>query len=482
MTSSRKPRGARREGSQTPTYSLVPRSSFTDGPTCGRLAAAYGLAPDPWQQTVLDGWLACRKDGTYVAGTCGLSVPRQNGKNGVLEMAELFKTVVQGRKVLHTAHEVKTARKAFLRLRGFFENEKSYPELADQVLAIRQTNGQEGIYLKNGGSVEFIARSKSSGRGFTVDDVVCDEAQEMVDEQLEVLRSTNSAAPSGNPQMIYTGTPTPPTSPGTVFERTRKNALNHTGRRLCWFEWAVDSVGDVRDRDRWYLTNPALGLRIRESSVVDELNSMSEDGFARERLGYWLSGGYNRVLDEGQWSRLGRDSSPDEGKTAFGVKFSPDGRRVFVAVCRRPKEGPAHVELVMDEPMSRGTAWLAQWLDERRRETCVVVMDGTGGVAPLCDRLGDLHYPPKAMHVARAHEVVSAAAMMADAVNEGSVTHFADGDELNHSAVTAEKRPIGRNGGWGWGGDAPGPIEAASLALWGARTSRRNPGRGSRIL
>ena len=88
-------------------------------------------------------------------------MPRQNGKNGVLEMVELYKSAVQGRKILHTAHEVKTCRKAFIRLKSFFES-IDYPELKDEVSAIRSTNGQEAIILKNGGSIEFIAYSKAS--------------------------------------------------------------------------------------------------------------------------------------------------------------------------------------------------------------------------------------------------------------------------------------------------------------------------------
>ena len=107
---------------------------------------------------------------------------------------------------LHTAHEVKTARKAFLRLAGFFESARQWPELAALVSEVRRTNGQEAIVLTNGGSVEFIARSKGSGRGFTVDDLVCDEAQELGTEAYAALKPTISAAPSGDPQtcLLYT--------------------------------------------------------------------------------------------------------------------------------------------------------------------------------------------------------------------------------------------------------------------------------------
>ena len=45
-------------------------------------------------------------------------------------MRELYGMVVLGERFLHTAHEVKTARKAFLRIAGFFENPRQYPELA----------------------------------------------------------------------------------------------------------------------------------------------------------------------------------------------------------------------------------------------------------------------------------------------------------------------------------------------------------------
>ena len=168
-------------GRQEPRVRLEPKRSarFDDGGDACFLASRYGLTPDPWQAMVVVSWLGRSSSNRLAAGRCGLAVPRQNGKNGILEVVELFKIVVQGRKVLHTAHEVKTARKAFVRLRSFFENGRRWPELAVLVREIRQTNGQEAIVLSNGGSVEFVARSRGSGRGFTVDDLVLDEAQEL---------------------------------------------------------------------------------------------------------------------------------------------------------------------------------------------------------------------------------------------------------------------------------------------------------------
>jgi hypothetical protein len=175
------------------------------GDLAGEFSASYGLIPDSWQQLVLDDWLAVDEFGLWSALTCGLACPRQNGKNGILEIRELFGMVGRGEKILHTAHEVKTARKAFKRLQFFFGREVKdracrFPELNERVVELRNVNGQEAIYLDNGGSVEIVARSKNSGRGFTADVLVMDEAQEMSDEDLEALMPTTSAAPLGNPQ------------------------------------------------------------------------------------------------------------------------------------------------------------------------------------------------------------------------------------------------------------------------------------------
>lgn len=469
-------------GVQKPVHEICPNYRFTDGIQCGELASAYGLKPDEWQQIILNDFLGCLKNGTYTAGTCGLAVPRQNGKNAVLEMIELFKSAIQGRKILHTAHEVKTCRKAFLRLKGFFENERKYPELVELVQTVRLTNGQEAILLKNGGSIEFIARSKSSGRGFTVDDVVCDEAQELTDEQLEVLRPTNSAAPSKNPQMILTGTPTPPSSPGTVFERTRKKAFLGTDKRLCWVEWSVDVIGDIYDKKRVTRTNPALGYRLQMSVIEDELASMSDDGFARERLGWWSSTGYKRVIDEKEWKKLciAKDEVSTEGKKAFGVKFAPDGSKVDISIAVL-KDDKCHVELVDEQPMSNGILWLAVWLNERKKTTSCVCIDGAAGANSLCQELIKLKYPQNAIITPSSKNVSSAASMFLNAIHQNEITHI-EQEQLDESATKSEKRNIGRNGGWGFGGSVSYPIESAVLAYWAVNTTKRNPSRKSKIL
>lgn len=76
-------------------------------------------------------------------------------------------------------------------------------------------------------------------------------------------------------------------------------------------------------------------------------------------------------------------------------------------------------------------------------------------------------------------DVIAAASQLVQEVNEEKLTWYRPQELLNESATTAIKRPI--SGGWGFGGDMSLPIEAAALALWGCRTSKRDPSRKMRI-
>ena len=321
---------ARRRGVQEPSFALVPKHAQSEGGEACALAAGYDMKPDKWQRIVLEGWLATDSKLQWAASDCGCAVPRQNGKNAILEFTELYLSAIIGMKILHTAHEVKTCRKHFLRMKYYFENARKFPELSELVTYIRATNGQEAIVLKNGGSIEFIARSKSSGRGFTVDVLVCDEAQELTDEQMEAIQPAISSAPSGNPLTIYTGTPTPPTSPGTVFARMRRNAhRDKPPKNLCWFEWAATEIGDVHDQQRWYQYNPSLGTRLLKSVVVSESEKMTPDGFARERLGWWNDqAGALSDIDVDEWAKCKTDNPCMDGYNSYAVKFSADGATV----------------------------------------------------------------------------------------------------------------------------------------------------------
>lgn len=481
--------------SQRPRVHVAPKYSQTDGDLAGAFAAAYGLSPDGWQRFVLDDWLGI-KQGKWAALTCGLSVPRQNGKNALLEIREIYGMVGLGEKILHSAHEVKTAQKHFRRLKHFFGNQVNdpgakYPELNALVKQVRSVNGQEAILLHatdcaflsggvcrcDGGSVEVIARSKNSGRGFTVDVLVMDEAQELSEDALEALMPTTSAAPTGNPQWIFTGTPPSLVAQGDVFTRVRDEALGERPGRVTWHEWSVEGGVDLDDRTLWRMTNPALDAgRLQESVVEGERARFSDEGFARERLGRWDSGrSAARSFQRSSWNILVKPK-PADGVKCFGVKFTPDGTTVALGAGIRDESGLVHVEGIRQENAGEGLGWLSEFLADRFESTSLIVIDGKAGTGALVQALKDagvnrrgLVLVPSLDQYAQAHS------MLLEAVKSGTVSHRGQA-ELDGQVVDAVKRPLSKtSGAFGWSASDGGMIpllDAVTLAFWAAKTTR----------
>lgn len=98
------------KGSQEPRIKVEPQRTSTDGTDAAVLMAEYGYQLDEWQELVLDCWLGRDEAGRYNVTSAGLSLPRQNGKNVCLEAREFFGLVVNGEKILHTAHQVRTSK------------------------------------------------------------------------------------------------------------------------------------------------------------------------------------------------------------------------------------------------------------------------------------------------------------------------------------------------------------------------------------
>lgn len=473
-------------GSQEPRIKIEPPRVSTDGPDAADLMKAYGNELDPWQQDIVDCWLGKDEEGKYNVTSASETLPRQNGKNVTIEAREFFGLLINGEKILHTAHQVKTAKKSFRRLASMFTDTR-FPEITDLVKNIRYTNGEECIELTNGGSIEYSARSRQAARGFDgISVIVFDEAQELTDDQLEAILATLSASATGTRQMIFAGTAPYPNCPGTVFKRKRKSALSDPGPHESWHEWSVagDSVEEIKAEDHslWFMCNPAMGIRLTEEFTVEEFKTMSLDGFCRERLNWWapeISHEIEYVIDSNLWDACSTLDSLPSGKTAYGVKFSPDGSEVCLAGAIMTEDGTTRIEMIDRKSTSQGTRWLAEWLNARYAKASCVVIDGRNGVDVLIDRLSDTWKAKNSIIRPKTNEVIAAAGFVIDGLTEKTLRWYQPQVALRESAVSATKRDI--RGGWAFGGDNSTPIEACSLALYGVKTSKRNLGKPMRI-
>lgn len=490
-------------GSQEPTFSVVGNYASSDGALVAEMFEEDGGASFyPTQQNELTLMLARNIDGSPAAQTIGISKPRQNGKSYAARFYAAYMSDFEHREVLYSAHHSKTTHQMFKALCDLFDSPERYPEFSNDVDYISRAKGFEGIYFKpwkdsggvthKGGCIEFSTRTNSGARGGTYSVIVIDEAQELTIDQQEALLPTVSAASdirdrAKMPQQIFIGTPPSPTCRGTVFRKMHDRAHSEEKGDLWWMEWAYG--GDIQDLNvfafalEWaYKTNPALGYRIAEKTIQNEFENMTLDGFARERLGWWAKAVERSealAIDAVAWEACASDEMRPEGKIAYGIKFRADGSEVCLcgAVC--PPEGPARISLIKRAPSVIGVQWLADWLNERTKVACCVVIDGRNGVDLLIERIAPFWRMKGSVIKPSTRDVIACASQLITEINEKTVTWYRPQAELNESAVTSTKRPI--SGGFGFGGDNSTPIEAAALALWGCRTSKRDPQKKMRI-
>lgn len=447
----------------------------------------------PAQENELILMLARNADGSPAAQTIGICKPRQNGKSYAARYYAIYMADFEHRSVMYSAHHSSTTKKMFDALCNIFESEKRFPDFAHDVKNITRGRGYEGIYFNDwqdedgnyhdGGCIEFSTRTNSGARGGTYSVIIIDEAQEMTDEQQEgmlpvISASSDATDLSKMPQQIYIGTPPAPTCNGTVFKRMHNSA--HCGEGDAWWiEWGIEKLDDVKEDavlDLAYKTNPAMGYRIADKTVMGEFEQMSTDGFARERLGWWspiLEHKEEYAIPKEIWDACVSIEPKPEGKTAYGVKFSLDGSEVCLCGCVIPTVGKARISLIERKSTAEGTRWLAEWLNARYDKASCVVIDGKNGVDVLIDRIADVWRVKGSIIRPSAKDVIASVGMLTEALTEQSVTWYEKQVGLSDSALTSTKRPIA--GGWGFGGDNSIPIEACALAYFGAKISKRDP-------
>src|SRR5690606_26071163 len=305
------------------------------------LAATAGLVLDPWQADVLHGALGEHADGSPAATEVAVIVPRQNGKGSILEAEALYSLfLTPARLLLWSAHEFKTAKEGFLRLVALVTNTD---ELRRKVKAVRQTTGEEGIELLDGSRVKFVARSRSSGRGFTGDEIFLDEAFALVSEQIAALFPT-LAARSTRARIWYTSSA--PHTDSAVLRKVCKRGRSGDAKRLAYFEWCAAPDADSGDVRAWLAANPAIGYRLSLEHTAAELDAMDEESFRLERLGIWHDDDFESVIDRRLWDRLKDSESVIADPVAFAVDMPPDRGWTTIAAAGHSEqhEGRRHVE------------------------------------------------------------------------------------------------------------------------------------------
>lgn len=488
-------------GWQEPPIRSVPPRVGSSGQEAVELAASAGLLLDPWQRLVLEDSLGERQDGRWAAFEIALIVSRQNGKGSILEARELAGLFLFGEQlILHSAHEFKTAQEAFRRIMFLIQ---STPDLDRRVSRVRTSHGEEGVELKSGQRLRFVARSTGSGRGFSGDCVILDEAYNLPDASVDALMPTMSAR--WNPQLWYTSSaPDKTLAPCDQLGRVRSRGVKGEDASLAYFEWSInphldecprgpEGVIDCAEHDNtedpaaWAKANPALGIRVSVEHVARERASMGAKGFARERLGVgdWPSDSATewRVIPQAAWLAVADENSEITGRVAFAIYVANDRSYAAIGAAGRRVDGLLHVEVI---DYRAGTKWLPERAKqlELRWNPCGWVVDAGGPAGSVIADLEavEIENPdnpnePRKLEIVKptAREVGHAYGQFVDAVmpEEGEPTmRYLPHPALDVAVAGAATRSLGDAKAWDCRSVSVdvSTLEAVTGAAWGFAT------------
>lgn len=468
---------AKRRGCQVPTQSVVLPYSKSKGKEAIKLYQQTGRKAIEWQKTLIEHILAYNKDKLWVHTKFGYSVPRRNGKNEIAAIREFF-GLVNGEKILHTAHRTTTSHSASVRLAKFL-NDAGYEEVQrvdkkkiyDKHYTYSKQFGLERITIlgENGGQCDFRTRSGKGGLGEGFDLLIIDEAQEYTQEQESALKYV--VTDSKNPQTLFCGTPPTAVSSGTVFLNFRNELLAGGRENSGWAEWSVEFQSDIRDRDLWYKTNPSLGYTLAERAVADELGDDEVD-FNIQRLGLWLQYSLKSAISEAEWEELKVSEMPKlKGKLFVGVKYGVDSTHTAVTIAVKTTDQRIFIESIDCRPTRTGNRWIMDFL--RKADIQQVVIDGKNGQDILKKDMKEAKLKKPVLPTVS--EIIAAHSLFEIGIEQKTIEHRGQ-TSLMQSATNCEKRNIGTSGGWGYKSlkeDIDVVIlESAVLAYWACAVSK----------
>lgn len=416
--------------------------------------------------------------GRWAARTTGRAVARQNGKGDELEVVEAWGLTQRGEAIVHTAHEIPTAKSAHERLVAHLE---SHPDLRRLIRGNpTYANGNQTIPMVNGGIIVYRTRTSGGGRG--LDDIsrlVIDEAQHAQPEQL--ASSTPILAANPNPQTNFVGT--------AGIERVsdwwwniRLRAVRGDAGDFSYLEHSAEQVElnrdgrviqtpvDPEDRSLWPIANPALGSRIEVEFLEEQLRNLGPNLFAREHLCVWdpypnEEGGF---LPVDEWAKL----KVSEGEAAgvkgvsFGLAATDDS--AAVASAGRLPNGDLYVDTIV---FQSGTDWV---LDDvvsrqlRKKRPIRVFSSAPEGafIRPLREAGVEVVEVSPRLYQQTCAEIL-------DTIKNGTIRHLGQTD-LDRAVRAVQRRDVGKEGGWVWAESQTdlSPLKAATLALSGVEKRR----------
>lgn len=461
---------AARRGSQRPRLEHVPLWVTTAADDAVDFCAEVaGLELDDWQEYVFRNALGERESGRWSAFEVAVVVPRQNGKNIILEARELAGVFLFGEQlVIHSAHEASTAGGAFADLKRRFQN---HPDLLREVRGFREDlaedpdkiggfklgNNDRSIELRNGAKIVYKTRTPGGGRGLTGDLVILDEAYALKHDHISALMPTMSArTQTGNPQLWYTSSAGMPDS--EVLANLRDRYITGEGaKHLAGFEWSAPTDeldSDSEDLEAAYMANPSLGTHISHEYVFEVERPAFQsgestggiEGWRRERLGIWATLGGDPLFAPEEWAAgITKDPVDPENPIAFALDIPPARDVATLCAASALQDGRVRFEVVDRFDNFHVIPERLKALQEKWNPVAIVV-DAMSGAATMIDELRRARVRTRQLN---GKEYVEACSRLYDVIKNGNAVH-SNQRELNDAIAAADRKVRPNSSTWVW--------------------------------
>ena len=455
----------------------------TEWPSIKRRTDQMGIRYDPWQADLVRGAFGKREDGKYAATVGGIvwSLPRQVGKTFTVG-SMLFAYAIEhpGSLILWTSHHKQTTKETFLAMQAMAVK----PRIAPYIETVLTGSGTESVAFKNGSRILFGSRDRGFGLGFSaVDVIVFDEAQRLTEQtRMDMVPATNRPHNPSGALLFYIGTPLRPTDGGDGFASLRAGAIDGDDD-IFYVELSADPDAEADDREQWAKANPSFPHHTPVESMLRMRKHLgSDEAWMREALGIWDQLRVSGVIPAESWQAAADPESIPVDRFALGVEVGPDLAWASVAISGQRDDGAWHVALEADQHThGKGVSWLVPYvtaLVENNPQLRTVVVDVGGPAKALMEERAGVWTFAGTKVRAQAIRVADLGATCSSLLS-GVVTldvRHIDQPQLNAAALSAGKRALGDTGMWVWSRRSATsditPIQAASLALHGAQTSK----------
>jgi len=440
----------------------------------------------PWQQYAIMRMMEHDADGNLLARLALISVARQNGKSVIvrsivgwmLDEGISHPTFASWDFILLAAHDARQARIPYDFIRRDLESYQAVDRWGHSARRkgpdmVRATM-YDGLEA-HGVRVDVATRQPGSARGVSPGLICFDEVLTQTDFTMyEVLSPAQSAI--RNSQMVMTSTAgfadsVVLRSMHDKLYRQSTNAEQHDPSFMgLWWRADDDDVG--LDWDQLQKSNPALGDgRLSKQMITSEYGVLPRGSWVRERLNRWHDERVDSPFSIAAWGAcrqrdpliepagkltiaLDVSASWSEGSIIIAAPRSDE--RIGVVVHRYLKSRP-DLPLTAEDFTREVDRLVSRYQVEK------IVYSASSALALAMERFGiEKSLPCESVP---ATQLIKACLDFAEAVASKRIAH--DDPHLDSQILSAQRRFVGKDGGWRWS-ITPNPstsVIAATLAI-----------------